>query len=262
MDGGELKLAQRRLYEAGDYWALSAVLEPAATALVEAAGVAIRDAVRDVAAGDGNVAVAAAARGARVVATDLSPVQVERGADRCARAGLDVAWQVADAEQLPFAPASFDHVLSAFGVVAAPNPETAAAELFRVCRPDGIVGLTAWPADAYMARLTTALRQVVGDECEFPDRDHGWGDVEVVEVRLRRHAARVDLTRRSLAWDPGVRAAAGRGDCAAAFFAGRLAPETLAEVVRARDAVEQRFRRSDGWIQADYLLAVARARGA
>ena len=254
-----MRAAQRELYEGGEYAALSALLEPAATALVAAASVGPRDAVLDVAAGDGNVALAAARRGARVVATDLSAVQVRRGEARCASEGAEVEWQVADAELLPFVDGAFDRVLSAFGVVAAPDPEAAAAELFRVCSPGGIVGLTAWPYGSYMAELAAALREAVGDNAVFPEPELGWGDEELTRARLQRHAAEVTITRLSLAWDPVLRGSAGKSDCAAAYFASRVPAESLPRLVEAREAVERRLRTADGRINAEYLLAVARA---
>ncbi len=159
MDPVAVKRAQRELYDAGEYYALSNVLAPAAGVLVEKTGVAAGTDVLDVGAGDGNVATAAARRGAAVMATDLSPEQVQRGVARCRREGLTVDWQVADVEQLPFADRSFSHVLSAFAAVAAPHPEVAAREMFRVCRPGGAVALTAWPPGSFMAELTDAVRR-------------------------------------------------------------------------------------------------------
>ena len=251
MGRDELPNDQRELYEAGEYGALSAVLEPAAAALVDASGVALGDAVLDVGAGDGNVAVAAARRAARVVAVDLSPLQVRRGEERSAREGLSIQWHVADAESLPFPERRFDCVLSAFGVVAALHPDDAVRELFRVCRPGGIVGLTAWPRGSYMSELTAALRVVVGRETVFPEPELGWGDEEIVRARLRPHAADITITGRPLEWDPTVRAAAGPSDCAAAYFASRLSDAALTRLAHARDAVQQRFRTSDGHIHAD-----------
>ena len=253
----DVKQKQRALYGDGDYSALAAVLEPAAIALVDAIGVAAEDAVLDVAAGDGNGALAAARRGARVTATDLSSVQVRRGKDRSARDGSDVQWLVADAERLPFGADAFDRVISVFGAIFAPRPEVAVAELFRVCAPGGIVGLTAWPDDGYMGQLTAALREALVDESLFPDPELGWGDEKLVRARLQAHARKVVITRKTLRWDPAVRAAAGRSDCAATYFASRVPDDMLPQLGKVRDRVEQRFRSSDGLIRADYLIATA-----
>ncbi len=253
----DVKQKQRALYGDGDYSALAAVLEPAAIALVDAVGVGIEHAVLDVAAGDGNGALAAARRGARVTATDLSSVQVQRGEDRCERDGGDVQWLVADAERLPFSADTFHRVISVFGVIFAPRPEIAVAELFRVCEPSGIVGLTAWPDDGYMGQLAAALREALVDETLFPDPDLGWGDEELVRKRLQVQASKVVITRKTLRWDPAVRAAAGRNDCAATYFASHVPSEMLPQLGNARDRVEQRFKISDGLIRADYLIATA-----
>lgn len=250
----DLKREQELLYAAGEYSALSAVLAPAAADLVAAAGVVAGDRVLDVAAGDGSAALVAAARGASVVATDLSPVQVARGRARSAAEAAAVAWQVADAEALPFPKASFDVVLSSFGAVFAPDPFAAAGELSRVCRPGGAVALTAWPPDALMGRLTAAIRERLPS---FPDPEHGWG----VEASARRfldpYADVVRCERRTLRWDPKVRGAAGAADCAAAYAGARMPLEELGAI---RQEIASAFEQPDGTLRAEYLLIVARVR--
>lgn len=260
-DPEALKAAQRELYEGGEYSALSSVLEPVAEALVAAAGVERGDTVLDVAAGDGNVALAAARRGAHVVATDLSPVQVERGRARCRRAGATVEWQVADAEALPFADGRFAHVLSAFGAVFAPRPAVAAAELFRVCRPGGHVGLTAWTPDGLVGESTELARRSVPAARPFPDLDLGWGVAETAREHVARHGEIVLCERRAVVWDPALRAAAGPNDCAAAFMRTRLGEEELERLAEKRRAVVGRHTGADGVVRAKYLLLVARRCG-
>lgn len=230
------------------------MLAPAATELVAAAGLRGGDRVLDVAAGDGSVALAAAALGASVVATDLSAVQVERGRARAAAAGTAIEWQVADAEALPFPDEAFDAVLSSFGAVFAPDPPLAAAELCRVCRRGGSVGLTAWPHDSMMGRLTAAVRELVPS---FPDREHGWGTESTARRFLEAHADVVRCERLALRWDPSVRGAAGAEDCAAAYLADRIPLEKLGAV---RQAVASEFEQPDGTLRAEYLLLVARPR--
>ena len=83
----------------------------------------------DVGAGDGNLALTAAARGAQVEACDIAPRMVERGPARTAGAGLDVAWRVADAQALPYADGAFDVVVSSFGAILAPDHGATAHEL-------------------------------------------------------------------------------------------------------------------------------------
>ena len=108
-----------------------------------------------------------------------------------------------------------------------------------------------------MHELTAALRDAVAGEAVFPEPELGWGDEEIVRSRLRPHAADVRLTRRSLEWNPAIRAAAGPSDCAAAYFSSRLPAATRTRLVAARDAVERRFKTADGNIRAEYLVVSA-----
>jgi SAM-dependent methyltransferase len=112
--------------------------------------------VLDVAAGSGNAALAAARRGAAVIATDFVPQLLQAAAQRAQAEGLTLQTQQADAQRLPFADGAFDVVLSTFGVMFAPDQSRAAAELLRVCRPGGRIGLTAWTPHSVMAAMQAA----------------------------------------------------------------------------------------------------------
>lgn len=255
-----VKRAQRALYEAGEYHALSATLAPAADALVGAAGIDGDAVVLDVAAGDGNVALAAAARGASVVACDLSPLQVERGRQRSGAAGASVSWVVADAEALPFDEGAFTHVLSAFGAVFAPRPDVVTAELFRVARRGGVVGLTAWPADSLVGESTQAAREATADGESFPDLDLGWGEPDVARERLERFGDQIAIERLELPWDPARRGSSGSADCAVSYLQARLAPDDLERLTEARAAAVARHTDASGRVCADYVLALATKR--
>lgn len=256
MSGDDLRAAQRELFEAGEYFAVAAALAPAAVAVVDAADIGVGAVVLDVGAGDGNVALEAARRGARVTAVDLSPVQVARGRERTARESHDVEWLVADAERLPFADRAFTHVLSAFGAVFAPNPERATAELFRVCRPGGVVALTAWPDDSMHGELAAVIRTAVPAATAFSERELGWGNAEVAQERLAAHSGDVKVHRRWFRWDVEARAAAGSEDCGARYIAAKAPGVDLDDV---RAGVVERHTGPDGTIQAEYFLFIARA---
>ena len=115
----------------------------------------------DVAAGDGNTALAAARRGAVVTAVDITPAEIERGRRRAEAERLAVEWLEANAQELPFRDASFDCVLSTFGVALEPYGERAAPEMFRVVRSGGVVGATKWADEGYFARLDELEAKVV-----------------------------------------------------------------------------------------------------
>ncbi len=113
--------------------------------------------VLDVAAGNGNVTLAAARRWCDVVSTDYVPSLLERGRLRAAAEGLSVEFKEADAEALGFADASFDIVVSTFGVMFAPDHDKAAAELVRVCKSGGKIGLANWTPEGFIGQLFKVL---------------------------------------------------------------------------------------------------------
>jgi SAM-dependent methyltransferase len=152
-DAQPVKDSQKLMWSLGDYRELARQFEPTAVALVEACGIGPGMEVLEVAAGTGNLAVAAARRGARVVASDLTPRMVELGRERSAAEGLDIEWREADAEDLPFPDNSFDVVLSTCGAMFAPDQERTAGELLRVCRPGGRIGMVNWVPDGYVGAL-------------------------------------------------------------------------------------------------------------
>ena len=107
----------------------------------------------DVAAGNGNASLAAARRWCDVVATDYVPALLERARERAAAERLDIEFREADAEALPFPDASFDVVVSIFGVMFTPDQDRAAAEMIRVCKRGGKIGLANWTPDGFIGQL-------------------------------------------------------------------------------------------------------------
>ena len=133
-------------------------LLPLGPRLVEACGIGAGDRVLDVAAGTGNAAIPAAGRGARVVASDLTPELLDAGRRRSEAEGLQIEWVTADAERLPFESGSFDVVMSSIGVMFAPHHEAAAEELVRVCRPGGTIGLLSWTPEGMLGALFRTMK--------------------------------------------------------------------------------------------------------
>ncbi|TNM48213.1 methyltransferase domain-containing protein [Nocardioides albidus] len=154
---------QRATYSSGDPEILARRQQPLAARLVEAAGIQPGERVVDIGAGTGNVAIEAARRGAVVTAVDLTPRQVETGRARCAREGVAVDWQVADAEDLPLPDGSVDVVLSGFGIVYAARPDRAAAEVSRVLRPAGRLLFTAYPRDSFNGRALEVVNRYLAE---------------------------------------------------------------------------------------------------
>lgn len=150
----ELKGRHRAMWASGDYPKMvETFLLPLGPRLVEACGIEPGMRVLDVASGTGNAAVPAAMRGAQVVASDLTPELFEAGRARAQAEGVELEWVEADAEHLPFGDAEFDVVMSSIGAMFAPRHELVAAEMARVCRPGGTVGMLNWTPEGMIGAL-------------------------------------------------------------------------------------------------------------
>jgi SAM-dependent methyltransferase len=148
-----VKTRQQAMWASGDFAVIGTTLQIVGELLCEAVDLRAGERVLDVAAGNGNATLAAARRFARVTSSDYVPALLERGRRRAEAEGLDVTFDVADAEALPYADASFEVVLSTFGVMFAPAHEQAANELMRVCRPGGRIGLASWTPRGFLGDL-------------------------------------------------------------------------------------------------------------
>jgi ubiquinone/menaquinone biosynthesis C-methylase UbiE len=161
VDFTALKTRQQAAWGTGDYAVIGTTLQIVGESLAEACDLKTDERVLDVAAGNGNATLAAARRGCVVTSTDYVSSLLERGAERARAERVDVAFQVADVEALPFADASFDAVVSTFGVMFAPDHARSAAEMARVVRPAGRIGLANWTPDSLIGRMFKVLGRYV-----------------------------------------------------------------------------------------------------
>jgi SAM-dependent methyltransferase len=148
-----IKARQQATWASGDFAIIGTTLQIVGESLAEAVDVRAGECVLDVAAGNGNATLAAARRFAQVTSTDYVPALLDKGRTRAEAEGLQVTFQVADAEDLPFADASFDVAVSTYGVMFTPNHMRTAAEMLRVVRGGGRIGLANWTPDGFIGRL-------------------------------------------------------------------------------------------------------------
>jgi len=266
VDLDAIKQRHRHMWGLGDYTELSEALRPAAEALADACAVSAGQEVLDVAAGDGNFAIACAREGASVVASDLSPGMVERGRARAEREGYDVEWVEADAEALPFEDGRFECVGSVFGAMIAPRPRVVAEELFRVVRPGGTVGMTAWTPNGFSAELFRLGRSYAppSDDQHLSDE---WSVEENVRERFDGLAARFELEVRTLPWrfDSPEEMVETLGTSAPPWVAAKqnLPPERWESLQTEARELAERWAGDARPIEFDneYALIVARKRG-
>ncbi|MGE0628337.1 MAG: class I SAM-dependent methyltransferase [Hyphomicrobiaceae bacterium] len=156
-DYAAIKQRQQATWAAGDYAIIGNTLQIVGERLCEAIDLCAGTKVLDVAAGNGNATLAAARHFADVVSTDYVDALLEHGRARAAAERVDVTFRNADAEALPFADASFDAAISTFGVMFTPNQEKAAAELMRVVRKGGAIGLACWTPQGFIGQLLATV---------------------------------------------------------------------------------------------------------
>ena len=182
IDYDVIKKRQQTTWASGDFGIIGVTLQMVGESLAEAVDVCAGERVLDVAAGNGNATLAAARRLAQVTSTDYVPHLLDKGAIRAKAEGLDVRFQVADAEALPFEDGSFDVVLSTFGAMFTPEPAKAAGELLRVVRAGGRIGLANWTPEGFIGQLF----RVIGAYAPPPAGMHSpalWGtEPRIIEL--------------------------------------------------------------------------------
>jgi ubiquinone/menaquinone biosynthesis C-methylase UbiE len=156
-----IKSRQQAAWATGDYAVIGTTLQLVGESLCEAVDVRAGQRVIDVAAGTGNATLAAARRGCDVVSTDYLVALLDRGKTRASAEGVQVRFEHADAENLPFAGGEFDVALSTFGAMFAPDQDRTAAELTRVVRQGGKIGLANWTPDGFVGEMFKTISRRV-----------------------------------------------------------------------------------------------------
>jgi ubiquinone/menaquinone biosynthesis C-methylase UbiE len=195
LDLAALKARQHGAWSSGDYAVVGTTLQIVGEQLCETLDIRAGQAVLDVAAGNGNAALAAARRCCEVTATDYVPALLERARERAEAERLAIAFREADAENLPFADMSFDVVASTFGVMFTPDQERAAGELARVCKRGGKIGLANWTPQGFIGQLFKTVGQHLPPPAgaKSPTR---WGTRTGLAELFGPHASSIESTER------------------------------------------------------------------
>jgi SAM-dependent methyltransferase len=195
-DLAAVKQRQQQTWASADYAAVAARIVPMAEGLAQNAGLRAGDRVLDVATGSGNAALAAARCGCEVTGIDYVPALLERARARAAAERLEVEFAEGDAEHLAFPDASFDAVLSCLGVMFTPDQERAAAELVRVCKPGGTIGLVNWTPAGFIGQLLRTVGKHVPPPAGVRPPPQ-WGTEERLGELLGDAVSRLDIQRRT-----------------------------------------------------------------
>ena len=194
-DFDAIKSKQKLMWASGNYAKVGSTLQLSGELLCESMGLSAGQTVLDVAAGNGNATLAAARRFCRVTSTDYVQDLLDQSMARAQAEGMQVNYQLADAENLPFADNQYDNVVSTFGVMFAPNQVKAASELLRVCKPGGRIGLANWTPDSFIGQLFKTIGRYVPPPAGVSSPAN-WGSESFIEVNFAPQAQHMAIQRR------------------------------------------------------------------
>jgi SAM-dependent methyltransferase len=188
-----LKARLKATWMDGNYDYFSRFIESSAVEFADRIGVRRGDELLDVACGSGQLALVAARRGARVTGVDIASNSIEAARGRAVSEGFDARFDEGDAEELPYADASFDVVATIFGAMFAPRPEQVANEMLRVCRPGGKIAMANWTKEGFIGTMFATIgRYVPPPPMPSPLL---WGSEGVVRDRFGAGTADLQMTR-------------------------------------------------------------------
>jgi ubiquinone/menaquinone biosynthesis C-methylase UbiE len=190
-----LKLRLKATWMSGDYGHFAQYLEPGALAYLERLDIAPGTRMLDVGCGAGQITIPAARAGAVVTGIDIAANLIEEAQLRAEVEGVSVHFEEADAEDLPFADASFDLVVSLMGAMFAPRPDRVVAEMVRVCHPGARIAIASWTPEGHVGQMFKIIARHFPPPALMPSPTK-WGDEASVRERLGKRTSKLAMTRR------------------------------------------------------------------
>src|SRR5262245_11753173 len=190
-----IKLRQRATWESGDFGEVAKHLVPIAEEFMSRIELRPGMKVLDAACGTGNLAVIAARRGCQTSGLDIASNLITQARERARLDGLGIDFTEGDAEAMPYPDASFDAVVSMYGVMFAPRPERIVTELYRVTKPGGLIALANWTPEGFIGKMFAVFGRHLPPAAGSPS-PLLWGDENVVRSRFEVAADDLQLTRR------------------------------------------------------------------
>ncbi len=192
-----LKAKIKSTWTAGDFGQIAKSYAPSAAEFVAHLGFGPGERVLDVACGTGNLAIPAAKTGATVVGQDIATNLLEQARAWAKKERLTIRFDENDAEDLPYADATFDAVISMFGAMFTPQPEVVASEMVRTCRPGGRVAMANWTPGSFIGQMFKIVGKYVPPAPGMPS-PLLWGDDGTVRERFNGGVADLQFTRREI----------------------------------------------------------------
>lgn len=192
-----LKTRLRATWIAGNFGEIAVTYSQGASDFVSSLNIRKGAKVLDVACGTGNQSLPAARLGGAVTGIDIAPNLIDQAKANAAKAGLDIRFDVGDAESLPYEDESFDVVLTMFGAMFAPRPEVVVSEMIRVCRPGGLIAMANWTAEGFIGQMFKTTGKYVPAPQGMPSPIL-WGSDEIVRDRFAGKASEIETNRKNI----------------------------------------------------------------
>jgi 2-polyprenyl-3-methyl-5-hydroxy-6-metoxy-1,4-benzoquinol methylase len=194
-----LKTKLKATWVSGDFGKIAESFTGGAAEFVEQLNLKPGVRVLDVACGSGNQSIPAARAGAQVTGVDIAPNLIEQARKRAAEEDLKIQFDEGDAENLPYADAAFDVVMTMFGAMFAPRPERVSAELLRVCRPGGVIAMGNWTPAGFIGQMFKLVGKHVAPPQNMPS-PLLWGDEATVRERLGKGVSEINFEPRMISF--------------------------------------------------------------
>lgn len=195
-----LKTKLKATWISGDFGKIAESFAEGAVEFVQRLNLKPGMRILDVACGTGNQSIPAAKLGAKVTGIDIAPNLIEQAQNWAEKEYLDIKFDEGDAENLPYADAEFDVVMTMFGAMFAPRPDRVSAELARVCRPGGTIAMGNWTPTGFVGQMFKIVGKHVPPPPNMPS-PLLWGDEDKVRERFGDQVSEINFERRLIAFD-------------------------------------------------------------
>jgi ubiquinone/menaquinone biosynthesis C-methylase UbiE len=261
-----VKAKQAAMWASGNYTAVATQLIPdLGQAVADACRIQPGERVIDIAAGSGNAAIPAALAGGSVLATDLAPELLDIGRQHAGEAGVEVSWEVADCEAMPYSDGEFDVAMSCVGLMFAPHHQAAADELVRVIRPGGRFGLISWTPEGFIGEMFVTMKPYAPPPPPGAQPAPLWGNEDHVRELLGDRVTDVVARKRTVTIDRFANGAefrdyfkANYGPTIAVYNSLADQPERAAALDRELTDLGDRYDEGGGTTRWEYLLVTGR----
>ena len=191
-----LKARQKSTWESGDFGEVAKFIMTDAEQFMSHIDLRPGSKVLDAACGTGNLAVLAAKRGCITSGLDIASNLIAQARERARKESFTIEFTEGDAEAMPYPDATFDAVVSMYGVMFAPRPERVVSELRRVVKPGGLIALANWAPDGFIGKMFSIFARHLPPPAGFPS-PLLWGDEAVVRARFEGVGEKLQMTRRT-----------------------------------------------------------------